>query len=54
MSDHEMIDNWVQVLDVGEVPSEWYGDYAPVYAAQVSVQPTKTFSVVVSEGLKMS
>lgn len=49
-----MIDKWAQVLDVGGVPSEWYGDYAPEYAAQVSVQPTKTLSAVASEGLKTS
>lgn len=48
-----MIDKWAQVLDVGEVPSEWHGDNAPVYAAQVPAQPTKTLLVKAFEGIKL-
>jgi hypothetical protein len=54
MSNYEMIDKWAQVLDVGEVPSEWHGDYAPVYAARVPAQSTETLSVKTPEELKMS
>lgn len=53
MSNNEMIEKWSQILDAGEVPSEWHGDYAPVYATRVPVQPLKTLSVKVPEGLKL-
>lgn len=53
MPNNEMIEKWSQMLDAGEVPSEWHGDYAPVYATRVSAQPLKTLSVKVPEGLKL-
>jgi hypothetical protein len=49
---NEMIEKWSQMLDAGEVPSEWHGDYAPVYATRAPAQPLKTLSVQPFEGSK--
>lgn len=50
----ELIEQWSNKLDAGEIPSEWHGDYAPTYAKRITMQPCKTLSAKVPEALKVT
>lgn len=50
----ELIEQWSNKLDAGEIPSEWHGDYAPAYAKRIPMQPRETLSAKVPEDLKLT